>query len=300
VHEEDYSILWKHTDPHSFRTETRRQRRLVVSSIYTVGNYEYGFYWYFYLDGSIQLEVKLTGVIQPMAVPLDASPDEIGNANVVSPGVAGPHHQHLFCMRLDMCVDGPNNAVAEVDVVPDPDGPENPEHNGFHTERTVLATEVAAQRTIDPSRSRTWQICNPSVVNAVGRPVAYQLVPAATPTMLAGPDASVHRRATFATRNLWVTRYDPEQLHAAGRYPNQSAGGAGLPAWSAGDRPIDDTDLVVWHCFGVTHIVRPEDWPVMPVESTGFWLRPFGFFDRNPALDVPPSPPSSAHGEHCS
>jgi primary-amine oxidase len=300
VHEEDYSILWKHTDPHSFRTETRRQRRLVVSSIYTVGNYEYGFYWYFYLDGSIQLEVKLTGVIQPMAVPLDASPDDIGNANLVSPGVAGPHHQHLFCIRLDTCVDGPNNAVAEVDVMADPEGPENPEHNGFHTERTVLATELAARRTIDPARSRTWQVTNPSVTNAVGRPVAYQLVPAATPTMLAGPDASVHRRATFATRNLWVTRYDPDQLHAAGRYPNQSGGGGGLPAWTAGDRPIDDTDLVVWHCFGVTHIVRPEDWPVMPVESTGFWLRPYGFFDRNPALDVPPAPPSTGHADHCS
>jgi primary-amine oxidase len=38
--------------------------------------------------------------------------------------------------------------------------------------------------------------------------------------------------------------------------------------------------------------VRPEDWPVMPVEYCGFLLSPFGFFDRNPALDVPPT-------EHC-
>jgi primary-amine oxidase len=33
---------------------------------------------------------------------------------------------------------------------------------------------------------------------------------------------------------------------------------------------------------------------VMPVEYTGFTLMPFGFFDRNPALDVPPG-----GGEHC-
>ena len=59
----------------------------------------------------------------------------------------------------------------------------------------------------------------------------------------------------------------------------------------AADRPIEGTDIVVWHSFGLTHLVRPEDWPVMPVESTGFWLVPFGFFDRNPALDVPPSTP---------
>jgi primary-amine oxidase len=200
-------------------------------------------------------------------------------------------------VRLDVNVDGARNSVAEVDVVPDEPGPENPERNGFHTERTVLATELTAKRRVDPSRSRSWQIFNPSVTNALGSPVSYKLLPAATPTMLARPEASVHRRATFASENLWVTPYDPDQLHAAGRYPNQSGGGGGLPAWTAGDRPIDDADLVVWHSFGVTHIVRPEDWPVMPVESTGFWLVPFGFFDRNPALDVPPAP---GHDAHCS
>ena len=46
--------------------------------------------------------------------------------------------------------------------------------------------------------------------------------------------------------------------------------------------------MVLWYTFGVTHFVRPEDWPVMPVEYTGFLLSPFGFFDRNPALDLPP------------
>jgi len=301
MHEEDYSILWKHQDLHSFRTEVRRQRRLVVSSIYTVGNYDYGFYWYFYLDGSIQLEVKLTGIIQPMGVRLDVGPDEIGNATLVSPGVAAPHHQHLFCVRLDMEVDGPHNSVAEIDVVPDEPGPDNPEHNGFHTKVTVLRSEREAQRLINPATSRTWRIFNPGVTNAVGQPVAYKLIPPATPTMLARPESYVHQRATFATKNLWVTAYDRNEIHAAGRYPNQSPGGGGLPAWTASDRAIENTDIVVWHTFGVTHIVRPEDWPVMPVETTGFLLVPFGFFDRNPALDVPPpgGHGNGDNGAHC-
>ena len=68
MHEEDYGILWKHHDLHGGTDETRRSRRLVVSFIATVGNYEYGFYWYFYLDGNIQLEVKLTGIMSPMAI----------------------------------------------------------------------------------------------------------------------------------------------------------------------------------------------------------------------------------------
>jgi primary-amine oxidase len=54
-----------------------------------------------------------------------------------------------------------------------------------------------------------------------------------------------------------------------------------------------DTPIVVWHTFGVSHSPRPEDWPVMPVEYCGFHLMPVGFFDGNPALDLP------ASAEHC-
>jgi primary-amine oxidase len=80
-----------------------------------------------------------------------------------------------------------------------------------------------------------------------------------------------------------VTRYDPAERYPAGDYPNQHAGGAGLPQWTAADRPLEAQDVVLWHTFGSTHLPRLEDWPVMPVESTGFTLRPVGFFDRNPS-----------------
>jgi len=298
MHEEDDGILWKHHDLHSGTNEVRRSRRLVVSSIYTVGNYEYGFYWYFYLDGTIQLDVKLTGIIQPMAV-APGTEHDLQSATMIAPGIAAPHHQHLFCVRLDMSVDGPENSVYEVDVVPAPRGPDNPYDNAFVTHVTPLTTEHEAQRMVDPSRSRTWRIANPSVTNALGQPVAYKLLPGATPTLLAGADSSVAKRARFATKNLWVTPLVDDERHAAGRYPSQSAGEDGLPAYTAGNRAIVNTDIVVWHTFGVTHIVRPEDWPVMPVEHTGFSLVPTGFFDRNPALDVPPSTTGAGDADHC-
>ena len=101
----------------------------------------------------------------------------------------------------------------------------------------------------------------------------------------------------FATRNLWVTPFSPDERRAAGDHPNQHVGGDGLPRWTARDRPIVDEDVVLWYSFGVTHVPRPEDWPVMPVEYTGFTLVPVGFFDRNPALDVPPSANAHCHGE---
>jgi primary-amine oxidase len=260
-------------------TEVRRSRRLVVSSISTVGNYEYGFYWYLYLDGTIQLEVKLTGIMSTMAA--EETPS---HAAMVAPGLAAPYHQHLFCARLDLDIDGGHNEVYEVDVLPDPDASDH----SFKPHATRLETEQGAQRVVDPTKSRTWRIVNPDVRNGLGEPVAYKLVPGSTPTLLADPSSSVGRRAAFATRNLWVTPYEPGEIRAAGNHPNQSAGGDGLPQWTAADRSLVDTDVVLWHTFGVTHIPRPEDWPVMPVEYAGFSLVPVGFFDRNPALDVPP------------
>ena len=284
MHEEDYGILWKHVDLHGGTSEVRRSRRLVVSSIATVGNYEYGFFWYFYLDGSIQFEVKLTGVISPMAVEPGETPEFAG---LVGLGVAGPNHQHLFNVRLDFDIDGVANTVYECDAVTEPAGAENPFGNAWRSVATPLASEQEAIRDVDPSRSRVWKIVNPQRRNRLGQPVGYKLVPGATPTLLARADSSIAKRAGFARHNLWVTPYARDERRAAGEYPNQHAGGDGLPRWTQADRPITDTDVGEWHSFGVTHVVRPEDWPVMPVEYAGFLMAPVGFFERNPALDVP-------------
>ncbi|MEL7157182.1 MAG: primary-amine oxidase [Actinomycetota bacterium] len=286
IHEEDFGMLWKHWDLNSEAVEVRRSRRLVVSSIATVGNYEYAFYWHFYLDGTIELLLKMTGIVQTQAL----APGEVPtNATKITPELAAPHHQHLFCFRLDFELDDGPNTVSEVDVVAAEAGPDNPNFNAFDTVKTTFATEQEAQRVADPMASRTWLIENRNRTNAAGEPVGFKLMPGYTPTMLAQPGAAVRDRATFATKNLWVTPYEPSERHPAGDFPALHPGGAGLPDWTAADRPIEDTDVVVWHTFGATHVCRPEDWPVMPVESLGFMLKPFGFFDRNPALDIAPS-----------
>ncbi|GAA2360787.1 primary-amine oxidase [Saccharopolyspora halophila] len=284
IHEEDFGVLWKHTDLWSGSAQTRRQRRLVVSFFTTIGNYDYGFYWYFYLDGTIGFEVKATGVVFTSAHDGGEHP----YASPIGPGLGAPLHQHLFSARLDMDVDGTRNRVEEVEVRRVPMGEGNARGNAFTTRSTVLASEAAAQRDADPSGNRVWHVVNPDRHNRLGRPVAYSLLPEGLPTLLADPGSSIARRAAFATRHLWVTRADPAERYAAGDLVNQHAGGAGLPAYAAQDRALDGEDVVLWHTFGLTHVPRPEDWPIMPVDRTGFTLKPVGFFDRNPTLDVPP------------
>ncbi len=284
IHEEDFGILWKHTDVFNGSAQTRRQRRLVVSSWATVGNYDYGFYWYFYLDGTIEHEVKMSGALFTAAYP--GGDDR--HAEEVAPGLGGPVHQHLFCARLDMTVDGVANAVDEVDLSGLPVGPENPYGNAIARTVTRLHSEAQAVRRCDAARARTWRVVSTERVNRYGRPTGYTLYPEGAPVLLADPSSPLRARAGFAANHLWVTRYDPAQRYPAGDFVNQHPGGAGLPAYVAADRDIDGADIVLWHTFGPTHFPRPEDWPVMPVARCGFTLKPTGFFDRNPALDVPP------------
>jgi primary-amine oxidase len=294
IHEEDYGILWKHWN---FRyvqdPEVRRSRRLVVSAIHTIGNYEYGFFWYFYLDGTIQFEAKLTGIVQTRAVAAGTVPTY---GTLVSPQLDAPNHQHLFNMRLDLEIDGPNNTVVEVDAIGLPTGPDNPYGNAIVARNTPITNERDARRMADPATARTWKVINPSVRNRLGGPVGYKLVPFVGPTLLAAPDSDLARRAEFARTHLWVTRFDPREMHAAGDYPNQHAGD-GIGTWVEQERDLVDTDVVLWHTFGTSHLPRPEDWPIMPCDYVGFSLKPVGFFDQNPTLDVPP--PGAHSAQHC-
>ena len=188
-----------------------------------------------------------------------------------------------------MEIDGSINSVSEINSVADPLGEDNPHGNAFYTTETVFKSEAEAQRLIDPFAGRYWQIFNRSRQNRIGEPVAYKLIPGSNILPFAKTNSSIGRRGAYMWKHLWVTPFQPDELYPAGPYPNQHPGGAGLPEWTAEDRQIEDKDLVVWYVMGNHHIPRLEEWPVMPVATIGFALKPSGFFDYNPALDVPPS-----------
>ena len=286
MHEEDAGIGWKHMDFRTEATQVRRRRRLVISTVATVGNYEYGYFWYLYTDGTIEYEIKLTGVISTGAIAEGETPR---HGTLVAPGLYGPHHQHFFCVRLDMAVDGAKNTVVEIDSVPSAPGPHNLHGNAWETRRTVLANEQEARRDIDTGRARYWKIESAERKSALGAPTSYALMPGSNVSPIYSPDAVYAKRAGFTEHQLWVTAYDPTQRFAAGDYPYQQQVSTGLPEFGKGERSLEGTDVVVWYTIGAHHVVRPEDWPVMPVSTVGFMLRPNGFFDGNPALDYPPS-----------
>lgn len=284
MHEEDYGLLWKHTDAKTQTMRAVRSRRLVVSSIATIGNYVYGFFWYFYQDGTIGVEVKATGIPFPNAI---APGEEPRYGEIMAPGVEGHVHQHVFSFRFEMCVDGERNSAQEVDFEPEPVGPGNPHGAGVRICKSWLDSERQAAREMSLERARYWRIVNKESLNGLGRPVAYKLQPGANALPMLPADSPVGRRAGFMYKHFWATQFAADQLYPCGWFPNQNPGGDGLSDWVAADRSLDQTDLVAWYTLNLHHLPRPEDWPVQPVVYANFHWMADGFFDENPALDVP-------------
>ncbi|CAF3881432.1 unnamed protein product [Rotaria sp. Silwood1] len=300
IHEEDIGILWKHTEFVEQRTECRRARRLVVSSMFTAGNYEYGLFWYFLQDGTIQFESKLTGIIAPGAIE-NGKISESGG--LVSEGLYGPHHQHFFNMRIDWMLDGMENSLVEINCERLPKGEKNPAGNAWIAKETLLETVGQARRLHDATIGRFWKIINSQVKNHVNQPIGYKLVPSNPACYpLCDLDSTQGGRSAFTRYHLWGTQYYPQEFYAAGLFPNQSKGdedGIAIYSEKHKDDSLVQCDLVTWYTFGTTHIVRPEDWPVMTVETVGFRLQPVGFFAGSAAIDVPPSIPKKCHEQTC-
>ncbi|ROO89092.1 primary-amine oxidase [Actinocorallia herbida] len=286
MHEEDFSILWKHVNTRTGEAEVRRARRFVVSFFATVANYDYGFYWSFHQDGMIELEIKLTGVMSVSGVADGVTPPF---GRIVSPNVQAPNHQHYFGLRLDMGVDGPVNRLYEVHSEVEEDEALNPYGNACRTVRTPLLSEKDAARKGDPSRALHWLVESDGTLNRFGDKTAYKVLLQNTTNLFAKPGSVVERKAPFVAKHLWATAYDGTQRFIAGEYPNQAPLGDpdGVHAWQEADRSLDGAELVLWPVVGVHHAPRPEEWPIMPVHRIGMRLEPDGFFDRNPSLDLP-------------
>ncbi|KAI9315747.1 copper amine oxidase [Dichotomocladium elegans] len=292
LHEEDAGLLFKHTDYRNGRAHTVRSRRLVISQIVTVANYDYGLYYYFYQDGTFEYECKATGQLNTHVLAEDETPGDYGV--MVAPQINAQHHEHFFTMRIDPMIDGPNNSVAQVDTYRSrfPTGhPRNQFGNGFYAKTTILKDTIEAQCQASYETSRFWKVINPSRIHPYTKaPVGWKIMnPHAIPFYPA-EDSICGDRAPFAKKALWVTPYNEDQMFAGGFYCNQSDGSDNVEVWANKERRnVENTDIVLWLTFGINHLPRVEDFPIMPVEMCGFMMKPANFFIANPAMDVPPT-----------
>ena len=271
--------------------DSRRSRDLVVRVGAVVGNYDYLLDWIFRQDGSIEVRVGTTGILEVKAVKdkdaLHANSKADAYGRFVDRNIVAVNHDHYFSYRLDLDIDGTANRFVVDRLVTKRLAADHPRRSLWVRDEHVPASEHEARLDINLKRPALWRIQSSDRRNSSGYATSYQLVPGRNANTLLSEDDYPRRRAGFIDHHLWVTPQRDAERYAAGEHPTLSEPGLGLPAWTAADRDIRDTDIVVWHTIGMHHLPRSEDWPVMPTVWHGFELRPFDFLDRNPALDLP-------------
>lgn len=304
IYERDGGVLWRKTDfpcegpscPDGTVTQRgRRGRELVIASAHTIGNYDYPLFWIFKQDGSIELEILATGCMECEGSRCKKTNKNIKFGTLVSKFVTAPNHWHIFAARLDFDIDGTKNRVYEktiqlapLDAKGNCAGEEvtNSCGNGFDEEETLLKTEQKAVRDLDSQLGMTWLVENEHSKNRLGHSRAYEvrLKPMAWPVV--SPISRIGQRASFTQHNLFVTKYNDDELTAMGKYPVEQRKDQGLADYIQDDECIVDKDVVLWLSSGHAHVPHTEEYPVMPNESMGFCIRPHNFFSENPALDI--------------
>ncbi|KAI6794518.1 putative copper amine oxidase [Hortaea werneckii] len=285
IHEQDGGIGWKHTNYRTGRAAVVRNRELVLQSIITVANYEYILAFQFNQAGEVDYEVRATGILSTQ--PIDEGLD-VPWGTVVHPGVLATHHQHIFSLRVDPMIDGHQNRLVYDEALPMPRSEFNPHGTGYFSKETVC--ETSGGYDIDISKNQVYKIQNAAVRNSVNnKPVAYKIHAPPFQKIISDTESFNYKRAEFSDRNIYAVKYRDGELFAGGKYTNQSRGGTGVRSWADRKENIVDDDLVVFVQFGINHIPRIEDFPVMPCEIIKVSMKPVNFFDKNPALDVPPS-----------
>ena len=289
------SPAWRHFENNNI--SGRPSRELVFRTAAVVGNYDYLMDWIFQQDGTIRVAVGATGIVETKMVKeamvdhmdtMDPSKSIYGT--LVSPNIVAVNHDHYFSFRLDMDVDGQNNSLMIDKLLPET-------LTGARTRKSIWAVHSSIAKTekdgildLDPRRPGMWTFINPSVHGKVGYPTGYEIMPGMTAVSNVSPDDPAQQVGAFSEHQFWTTPYKPNELYAAGMYVTSSKGLHGLPEWTKANRSIENTDIVGWYTVGFHHVVRLEDWPVMPTMWHDFYIRPMNFFDENPAMTLPHQP----------
>ena len=283
--------LWRHDEAFNGTFEVRANTELVVRMAPVVGNYDYLVDYVFDRAGDIDVRLGAYGIdaTRGVASATLADPtaaEDTAYGTLIAKRLIAVNHDHYMAFRLDMDVDGTDNRLVEDRIMPRRISSDGPRRSLWQVERHPMAVEGPVTT---PLAAAQFRVESATRKNAQGYPTGYQLMPGHTDTSILAPDDPIQVRAGFSAYTLWSSAYAPDERFAAGPYPNENPQADGLPKWVAAKRNIDGRDLVLWYTIGFRHVPRAEDWPAMPGLWHGFRLRPFNFFDRSPALDVPPT-----------
>ncbi|KAE9602129.1 hypothetical protein Lal_00049409 [Lupinus albus] len=289
VFEQYGNIMWRHTEtgiPNENIVETRTEVNLIVRSIVTVGNYDNILDWEFKASGSIKLGIALSGMLEIKAVEIKHKSEikKEQHGTLVSANSIGVYHDHFYIYHLDLDIDGEYNSFEKTNLktVKVTDG--SSKRKSYWTIETETAKTESDGKIKIGTNPTELAVVNPNKQTSIGNDVGYRLIPGPAVHPLLTEDDYPQIRGAFTNNNVWVTPYNRTEKWAGGLYVDQSHGEDTLAVWTKRNRDIKNKDIVLWHVVGVHHVPTQEDFPIMPLLSTGFELRPTNFFERNPVL----------------
>jgi primary-amine oxidase len=280
--------LWRHAEIINQTHESRSETELIVRMIPVVGNYDYVIDFVFSPKGELRIEVGATGMdaikgVQATDMSSNTALADTKVGRLVAPNLVGVYHDHFLSFRLDLDIDGTENAFTSDRLVP-VKYPNNRRKSGWELVSHPLLTENAIEKNAQ-GHEEYWRVFNPNSKNKYGQVKGFYIMGDSHTSSLSDDDfPSI--RASWTKKPLWVTPYNKDNLYPSGKYPNQSNGSEGIQTWIKQKRSIDNKDLVVWKTLGFHHVTSPEDWPVLPTVWHTITLKPSQFFDSNPAMDV--------------
>jgi primary-amine oxidase len=282
---------WRHFEGNN--VYGRPSRELVLRSAAVIGNYDYLLDWRFEQEGTIDVAVGATGVIETKASAQKGAGDHMDMSEYgqfVAENLIGVNHDHFFSFRLDMDVDGSANSFMVARMVEQRLESDPMRKSIWVAKPAIAAREKDAIMDVRLDAPSMWLFINPNVKGPLGYPTGYEIMPGATAKSLLSSDDPAQKLGAFSEHQFWVTPNNDSERYAAGVYPTSSSAEDGLAVWTKANRNIENTDVVGWYTLGFHHMPRVEDWPVMPTMWHHFQIRPFNFFTSNPVLDLPKTP----------
>ena len=283
---------WRHYSSSAKEVNGIAQNEMVIRHAATLGNYDYMIDYVFTPQGNITMRVGATGfdaIKSTMVKDMDdgTAAEATKYGSLIAPYTIAPNHDHYFSFRLDLDIDGTQNALVRDTIVPTA----IPDSKTRTSLWTVKSDRYAAEGPIAEdhmSAGESWRVINPNVKTTLKYDPSYMIETHHQATSAMDKADPPQRRAGFTAFSLWASRYAEGEDWAAGLYPNLSTKDEGLPAYVAQKRGIDNQDLVVWYTMGFRHVPRPEDFPILPTFWHEVTLRPAFFFDRDPSMTFNP------------
>ena len=284
---------WRHYSSGSKKIDGRPEIELVVRHIPTLGNYDYIVDYVFAPRGSITLRVGATGfdaIKSTLAKDMESPTAEGDTAygTLIAPYTIAPNHDHYFNFRLDLDVDGTHNTLLRDSFIPRAIAGSKTRNSLWQLKTDTVEREGPVEPDHMAAGGEAWRLSNPNRKTQLKYNPSYWVSSGHQATSILDPTDPPQTRASFSSHTLWVTKYKPDELWAAGMFPNLSHGGDGLPKYVEDAEPIANSDVVLWYTMGFRHAPKPEDFPVLPTFWHEMTLRPAYFFDRDPSSKLNP------------